>query len=187
VETDILLRMLSTLEVGGIKMIKIPLTQGQVAIVDGCDRHLKKWKWFAVYNTGGCDNYRAVRQIRINGNQKFVYMQHMILGQPFNKKYVIDHINGDPLDNRRRNLRIVTQRENAWNNKTHRNKETSSSYVGVSWSKRNKRWISHIWINKKTKYLGSFKSEKMAAICYKNKLKKIEGGIYDASKDLNIQ
>lgn len=45
-------------------------------------------------------------------------------------------------------------------------KNTSSQYKGVSWDKENNKWRSQIQINKKTKQLGRFKSEKTAAFIY---------------------
>ena len=47
---------------------------------------------------------------------------------------IVDHINGDPLDNRRENLRIVTNQQNAWNAagaKSINGKPTSSRFKGV--------------------------------------------------------
>jgi hypothetical protein len=45
-------------------------------------------------------------------------------------------------------------------------KRGTSKYKGVYWDKNNKKWMSRIKINKKTKYLGRFKSEKEAAEVY---------------------
>lgn len=56
------------------------------------------------------------------------YLHHHVLRPP--PGMVIDHINGDPLDNRRQNLRVASWRENAWNRAPQRGR--SSPYGGVS-------------------------------------------------------
>ena len=74
---------------------------------------------------------------------------------------VVDHINRNPLDNRRENLRICTQQENQFNHSIQSN--NTSGIPGVVWHKRNNKWIAQIQINGKQKYLGSFKSKEEAA------------------------
>jgi hypothetical protein len=82
---------------------------------------------------------------------------------------VIDHINDNPSDNKVENLQIITQRENSC--KTQGN--YSSKYKGVCWYSRDKRWVSKIYIDKKTIVLGYFKCELAAHLAYQNKLKTI--------------
>lgn len=55
---------------------------------------------------------------------------------------IVDHINNDKLNCRPSNLQMITQRDNA--SKDRKNK--SSKYIGVSWVKSNKKWISAIRI-----------------------------------------
>jgi hypothetical protein len=66
----------------------------------------------------------------------------------------IDHINHITFDNRIENLRDVSSAQNHQNRA--RKTKSSSGYLGVAWHKRNKRWLAHIEINGKAKYLGSF-------------------------------
>jgi hypothetical protein len=73
---------------------------------------------------------------------------------------VVDHINGDPLDNRRENLRVCEHRQNLWNGKPHR--DGSSQYRGVSWSRHRKKWRAQI----QGKTLGHFDTETEAALAY---------------------
>lgn len=73
---------------------------------------------------------------------------------------VIDHINGNPLDNRRENLRICEHRQNLWNGRPHR--DGSSKYRGVCWSKDKRKWRAQI----QGKPLGFFASEDDAAKAY---------------------
>lgn len=65
----------------------------------------------------------------------------------------IDHENRIPHDNQWSNLRLATYSENA-QNKSNPLSRTSSGYLGVSWHKRQFRWIATIWINGKSHHLG---------------------------------
>ena len=71
---------------------------------------------------------------------------------------LVDHINGDTLDNRIENLRATTNRQNCQNRKIHRN----GRLVGASWDTQRKKWFSCIQINGKTKGLGRYATEQQA-------------------------
>ena len=87
---------------------------------------------------------------------------HRYLTNP-NDNMVVDHINGNKLDNRKSNLRICTQSENNKNAKKHK-RNTSSQYKGVS--KYNNRWRVGISVNNKRKHIGYFNDELDASIAY---------------------
>lgn len=78
----------------------------------------------------------------------------------------IDHINNNKSDDRIENLRVTTRSQNLQN--VIRKKGKSSSYKGVTFSKRDNLWSARLWITatKKFKYLGWFKTELEAADCY---------------------
>ena len=59
----------------------------------------------------------------------------------------IDHINGDPLDNRRKNLRICTHAENMRNRKIFKN--NTSGFKGVSWCKETNKWCAKCYLKRK--------------------------------------
>ncbi|MDL2342597.1 HNH endonuclease [Deinococcus sp. MIMF12] len=73
-----------------------------------------------------------------------------------------DHINGDPLDNRRANLRACTAQENAWNRRAHRNSKTGVK--GVSPHKGKFRATIHK--SGAQIYLGTFTTVELAAAAY---------------------
>lgn len=75
-------------------------------------------------------------------------------------EYIVDHINNNPLDNRKNNLRVVTVAQNNMNKKSSKN--STSKYIGVYWNTNNK-WKASINQNNKYKFLGLFDNEIDAA------------------------
>lgn len=67
---------------------------------------------------------------------------------------LIDHINGNTLDNRKINLRVANKSKNGMNRYLQSN--NTSGVTGVYWNKNLNKWSSHITINRKNIYLGSF-------------------------------
>lgn len=92
---------------------------------------------------------------------KVVRLHRIIMGNP---KGIVDHINGNILDNRKKNLRVCSIRENVINQK--KRVGTTSRYKGVSWSKASKKWLACINKYYKTYNLGYFENEKDAARKY---------------------
>lgn len=72
----------------------------------------------------------------------------------FPKYKIIDHINHRTYDNRKHNLRDVTQSQNQMNQEMRSN--NTSGVMGVHWSKRDNKWLSYISADKKRIYLGFF-------------------------------
>lgn len=68
----------------------------------------------------------------------------------------VDHINGDPSDNRFANLRNVSHQDNGRNMKL--SKASTSGCPGVYWDKRRSLWCARIHLNYRNKFLGQFKS-----------------------------
>ena len=138
-------------------MKEIVLTKGKRAVVDDADYEmLNKFNWFADLKG---NVWYAGRRVG-KSNQ---LMHRIILNPP--EGFQTDHIDGDGLNNQRSNLRIVTARQNAQN--LHIKK--SSKFPGVSWVKNttNNVWQSRIFINGKSKYLGTFRTEEDAFQRYK--------------------
>lgn len=136
-------------------MKKIPLTQGYHAIVDDeWYEYLNKYKWYA--HKCGTNIYARTW---IKG--KKVLMHHMFF-KPL-KGFVTDHINGNGLDNRRENLRVVTRSQNNMNARSYCG---TSKHKGVHWHKHIKKWVAQIRINYKPIHLGYFKTETEAALAY---------------------
>lgn len=77
----------------------------------------------------------------------------------------VDHIDGNGLNNRRSNLRPATGTQNGANRRKQA-EESTSAFKGVSWHRRQRRWLAGIGIDGKTRYLGSFTKEEDAARAY---------------------
>ena len=67
----------------------------------------------------------------------------------------IDHINNNPLDCRRNNLRPATHLLNMQNRRMHRN--NTSGERGVRWDAERKRWIAYARLGGQYRYLGRFR------------------------------
>jgi hypothetical protein len=80
---------------------------------------------------------------------------------------VVDHINGNRADNRISNLQLLSTRANVAKGYK-ANEGTSSQYTGVSWHKASNKWRAEIRINGKSKHLGIFNNQFLAACAYAN-------------------
>ena len=87
---------------------------------------------------------------------------------------VVDHINHDLLDNTRKNLRAATRRENSMNRSINRTFR-SSSFKGLTFYKRQRKWGARIRVNYKLLFLGLFESEADAARAYNTAAKQFYG------------
>jgi hypothetical protein len=105
-----------------------------------------------------------------NKKQKRMFMHRLIMGAVEGE--IVDHINGNTLDNRLDNLRITSQRINAIN----RHHPRTSQYPGVCWSKQKNKWAARIKVKDKLRFLGYFLKEKDAGNAYLWALSQIEDG-----------
>lgn len=89
---------------------------------------------------------------------RLIELHRWLMGEPNGK--VVDHINGNCLDNRRCNLRICTNASNIRKGKLRTNNK--SGYTGVRFREDRKKWSSSIRVNYKIINLGLFKSKSAA-------------------------
>jgi len=133
---------------------------------------LNKYQW-SLHSNG--HRYYAVRWQKPM-MIRHIFMHHQIIGKP-KKGMVLDHINGDTLDNRRANLRFVTPSQNIYNTKMYSSNKTG--HKGVVFNKKSNRYTAMIGFNKKKIYLGSFPHTadglKKASLAYKNKSAELHG------------
>ena len=136
----------------------IPLSRGLVAIVDDEDfEWLSQWKWSA--SKQGRDRWRAMRVLWNGGNQKAILMHRLLLGAT--AEQTVDHINGNPLDNRRANLRLCSQRKQCLNRRGNLQRKTSR-FKGVGWQSGISRWR----VDFRERFVGTFLDEVEAARAY---------------------
>jgi len=140
-------------------MKKIPLTQGKYALVDDEEyKLLSKFKWH--YGQYGNTGYaKRIIWDKENKKSKIVRMHHFIL--PLQKGLMVDHINGNGIDNRKQNLRLVTKAQNMMNKKAPKN--NTSGFKGVAWHKQNNRWRAYLTVHGKQISLGLYDTKKEAA------------------------
>ena len=79
-------------------------------------------------------------------------------------KNEVDHINGNSLDNKFKNLRLANRANNTKNCRKH--KDNTSGFKGVSWDKKLKKWRAQIKVNNKQINLGSYTNKFYAAVVY---------------------
>lgn len=132
----------------------IPLTRGYEAIVD--DDYESNIKWH-ISSHGYARGERSS-----NGKRVRVMLHREIIGAK--KGEIVDHINGNPLDNRRSNLRIVTLKQSMQNRGP--SKRSASGYRGVYQSSSKKKWVAWNHSTYPAIYLGTFDNKDDAARAY---------------------
>lgn len=146
--------------VGG-EAVKVPLRarSGEVrayALVDAekADEVLA-YRW---HLNGG---YARRTAPQVAGKRKAIFLHCQLLGVDGGGSIEVDHINGDKLDNRLENLRLVSHAANGQN----KNFCTTgtSRYRGVSWYRHYKVWRAQGQLDGKRRHLGYFDSEIAAA------------------------
>lgn len=133
---------------------------GKNIIVDESDYdYLVQWNW-------GINSSGYARRTHYNKNSKLqkTLMMHKELTETDNTQ-IVDHINGNKLDNRRSNLRIVNQSVNTQRKKTKR-KVYDIPYFGIDYDPKVKKYFVRLIYNKIRFNFGGFEDPKTAAVLY---------------------
>lgn len=124
------------------------------------------------YQNGGLIRKRNGKPVICSVSKNQDYLRVFVDGKPhrlhrliFSHQHgylpkVIDHIDGNKLNNKIENLREVTQQQNCINKKHHKN--SSSPYKNVYWNNDAKKWAVVVSVNQKRKYFGVFKDIELA-------------------------
>lgn len=127
-----------------------------------------KYTWNVKY----CKSKVMAVYTRSTPGRKNLYLHRLITNPP--KSVVIDHIDGNPLNNTRSNLRFATHKQNLANRS--KTKSNTSGYKGVYNRRRGVRpWYAQIKVNGKTQGLGSFETPEEAHEAYKKAAQKFCG------------
>lgn len=130
-------------------MAKVGLTRGLFAKVDKEDLpRINHRKWYADPSR---HTHYARMEVTKKGEKARVYMHRLIIGAK--KGQVVDHINGDGLDNRRANLRICSYSRNGLNRARVNNPH---GHIGITWDKNRRKWRAQIVVDYKRRNLGRF-------------------------------
>jgi hypothetical protein len=153
-------------------MKTIPLTKGKVAIVDDADyERLRQYSWSARKPKG---YWYAARWRRSNEppGSCIILMHRFLLDAPAG--VLVDHRDGDGLNNRRSNIRTATHSQNSHNRKMH--VTNTSGFKGVVRNnKRGRPWLARIALNRRQMYIGVFDTPEEAARAYDRKAKELHG------------
>jgi hypothetical protein len=141
---------------------KVPVGKNDFAIVDDDDLELvSKYAWQAAASGSGVGLVYAVTRLR---------MHRLIIQAP--SGMMVDHINGDTLDNRRSNLRLCTNAENQQNTAS---RKGSSRFKGVSFNARRKKWYGTFLHMGKFVYCGAWDDEEQCARAVDKKRREVCG------------
>ena len=142
----------------------IELTDGKEVLVDDEDAPaLELWAWsFITKKSGGGYAYRDVKHPTTRKRTRKL-MHREIMNAP--KGLLVDHIDGNGLNNQRSNLRLVTPTQNK-QNQTASRKDKKSGFKGVSWCPSKNSWRVSITVNGVNRTLGYFKDIQLGKEAY---------------------
>lgn len=142
-------------------MIEVALYNGDIALIDDDKLEaVSQYSWWL-----DKDGYALTVK-----DGKRILMHHIVYGS----KVMLDHKDGNKLNNTLDNLRPCNKQTNAMNQKKWA-KKTSSKYKGVSLFKKTGRFMAYIKKDGKRMYLGYYDTEEEAALAYNNKATEIFG------------
>lgn len=151
-------------------VITLPLSRGIDTIIDDEDGDLvsRHWKIRGGYVCHHCTQ---------NGRKGLCFIHRIILeriiGRILIKGEVVDHIDGNPLNNHRSNLRLASIKENVRNSKKPKN--NTSGFKGVSWHDRAQKWRARIFVDRRQIHLGYFDTPEEAHKAYMEAAKELHG------------
>lgn len=132
----------------------IVLKDGLISRIDECDvAEVSRWNW----QPRAHKHRPYLRRHHFTSN---ISLHRFLAGA--GETDVVDHINGDTLDNRRANLRVCTRQQNGWNRRP--NAKSLSGLKGVR--PQGGKWVASIRVNSVRTHLGTFSCRLEAGRAY---------------------
>ena len=152
--------------------------KGRVFVVDDEDaEYVRSFRWHLLVkrSSAGREYVYARRSVMLDGRQQGVLLHREIAGAE--SRQVVDHINGDPLDNRRANLRVCTQAENARNRQIKVTNKTGCKGVRA----RDGKYSASVAVNGRSVHCGTFATVAEAAQRRDEVARELHGQYFRAS------
>ena len=156
-----------------MRTVTIPLTKGKSAVIDARDaKRVSQIKWQAAEEENTMQTCYAITTVRANGNRTTLRMHRFIMNAEPGKQ--VDHIDGDGLNNTRKNLRLVTPAQNCYNQHA---RLSNTGLLGVYRIANRKKspYRSIMQIGGKKTHLGYFDNRYEAAAAYDHAKKPVAG------------
>jgi len=148
----------NTLEPGSLRHL-LRYDDGNLVWLKRADMY-RSWNTKHAGKVAGTSDRAGYRTIQIHGKP---YKAHRVVWAIMNGSWPdghIDHIDGNPSNNRIENLRVVTRRENHQNMR--RRKDNTSGATGVYFRDHIRKWVARIRANDKDNHLGVFETREDA-------------------------
>jgi hypothetical protein len=139
-------------------------------------KKVEKFSNMKIGDIAGCLTKYNYHNIHFLGRKNRTHRLAWIYVYGVNPVNYIDHINGDPSDNRICNLREASPLENQRNAKVR--KDNKTGYKGVSFNKPSSKYYASCRINGKSKHIGSFETLELAVEAHRSFTKVIHGEFY---------
>lgn len=140
----------------------VPLTHGYEAVIDAEDiDRVSAYTWRAVEDKNTVYAV-TLRKAEGKGRREKLSLHRFVLGVS-DPSVKVDHIDGDGLNNTKRNLRFATSQQNAMNMRV---RGKGCVYKGVSKYKHYQKWAASIRVDGKQRHIGYFDSPEDAARAY---------------------
>lgn len=174
------------LRIPGSNIYAIPLTgrygRGRYALIDA-EFNVPEIVRFAWHVGGKGKRYVISRKgARFSGLHQMVMW---IAGEmPPTPKHMIDHVNGNPFNNTRENLRWLTNAENSM--RRHRLNTSRNRFKGITFHKQSRRWVAQIKRDCKRIHIGMYGTDLEAARAYDSAAREIFGEFALTNEDLGL-
>jgi hypothetical protein len=157
-------------------MQQIPLSQGQVALVDDSDYALlSELKWCYRPERNGRQGY-AVRHVKADGKYRTCYLHRTVLPAPPGHETIF--LNHDRLDCRRSNLKVVNKEEARQHHRVR--SDSKSGAKGVRYNEETESWSAYVYRSGHAFDVGTFGRREQAEAAYHAELRRENPEVHTA-------